>query len=81
MPNVSFRGQRELSTGLQLQQIVISHCQVRNEFRWRPGQEASLWPQCSNMRSFGSKCTVMKRALVTVLGYFGLPAVIRRPTL
>jgi len=31
MPNLSFRGQRELSTGLQLQQedqnhIAISHC-------------------------------------------------------
>jgi len=32
--------------------------QGRNEVRWRPGQEASLALPCSNLRSFGSKCTV-----------------------
>ena len=55
--------------------------QGRNEVRWRPGQEASLAPPCSNLRSFGSKCTVLKKVLVTLLGLFGTlrpPAVIRR---
>ena len=28
--------------------------QRRKEVRWRPGQEASLAPPCSNLRSFGS---------------------------
>jgi len=32
--------------------------QERNEFRWRPGQEASLAPPCSNLSSFGSKSAV-----------------------
>jgi len=30
MPNLSFRGQRELSTGLQLQQKVQNHTAVSN---------------------------------------------------
>jgi len=29
--------------------------QGRNEVRWYPGQETSLAPACSNLRSFGSK--------------------------
>ena len=32
-----------------------------NEVSWRPGQEASLAPQCSNLRCFGSKCTALKK--------------------
>jgi len=47
--------------------------------RWRPGQETSLAPPCSNLRSFGSKCTVMKKGLVILLGHHGTPAVIWRP--
>jgi len=47
--------------------------QGRNEARWRPGQEASLAPPCSNLRFFGSKCTVLKKVLVTILGRFGDP--------
>jgi len=47
--------------------------QGRNEFRWRPGQEASLAPPCSNLRSFGSKCTVLKKVLMSLLVLFGLP--------
>jgi len=53
--------------------------QGRNEVRWSPGQEASLAPQRSNLKSFGSNCTVLKKVLVTLLGLFGAPAVIRRP--
>ena len=37
----------------------------RSEVRWRPEQEASLVPPCSNLRSFESKCTVLKKVLVT----------------
>ena len=43
----------------------------RNEIRWRPGKETSLAPPCSNLRSFGSKCTALKKVLVTSLGLFG----------
>jgi len=53
--------------------------QGRNEVRWRPGQEASLLPPFSNLRSLGSKCIVLKKILVKLLGLFGAPIVIRRP--
>jgi len=39
---------------------VLKYCWGRNEVRWRPGQEASLAPPCSHLRSFGSKCTALK---------------------
>jgi len=59
---------------------------AHNEVRWRPGQETSLAPPCSNLRSFESKSTVLKKVLVTLLGLFSAPcshsvppAVIRRP--
>jgi len=45
----------------------------RYEVRWRPGQEASLAPPCSNLRTFGSKCTVLKQVITTLLGLFGAP--------
>jgi len=41
------------------------------DVRWHPGQEASLAPPCSNLRSFGSKSTVLKKTLATLLGLFG----------
>jgi len=53
--------------------------QGRNDVRWLPGQEAWLAPPCSNLRSFGSKCSVLKKVFVALLGLFGTPAVIRRP--
>jgi len=55
--------------------------QRRNEARRRPGQEATLAPPCSNVRSFGSKCTALKKAFVILLGFSVPPAVavIRRP--
>jgi len=49
----------------------LAHKQGRNEVRWRPGQEANLAPPCSNLRSFGSKCAVLKKVHVTLLGLFG----------
>jgi len=45
--------------------------QERNEVRWRPGQEAGLAPPSSNLRSFGSKCTVLKKVFVTLSGLYG----------
>jgi len=45
--------------------------QGRNEVRWRPWQEASLEPPFTSLRSIGSKCTVFKKLLVTLLGLFG----------
>jgi len=54
--------------------ITHVHCaQRRNEVRWCPGQEESLAPPCWNLRSFGSKCAVLKKVLVTLLGFFGAP--------
>ena len=54
--------------------ITHVHCaQGRNEVRWRPGQEGSLAPPCSNLRSFGSKCAALKKVLATLLGFFGAP--------
>jgi len=46
---------------------------MRTEVKWRPGQEASLAPPCLNLRSFGSKCAVLKKVPVTFLGLFGAP--------
>jgi len=53
--------------------------QGRNEARWRPWQEASLALPCSNLKSLGTKCTVMKKVLVTLLLIIGALAVIWRP--
>jgi len=50
---------------------VNEYIQGRNEVRWRLGQEASLAPPCSNLRSFGSKFSVLKKVPVTLLGLFG----------
>jgi len=49
----------------------------RNEVRWRLGQETSFAPPCSNLRSFGRKCTVLKKCLWHCCDFFA-PAVIRR---
>jgi len=48
--------------------------QGRASVRWRLGQETSLASTCSNLRSSGSKCTVLKKALATLLGLFGTRA-------
>jgi len=69
---------------------VIEKCctlvQGRNEVRWRPGKEANLGSPWSALTSFGSKCTVLKNVLATLLGRFGAPrthsappTAIRRP--
>jgi len=47
--------------------------QWRNEVRWRPGQEESLAPPCSNLWAFGSKYIALKKILVTLLRFFGVP--------
>jgi len=38
-----------------------------------PGAKTSLAPPCSNLRSFGSKYTVLNKVLETWLGRFGAP--------
>ena len=45
--------------------------QGRNKVRWRQEKEASVALPCSSLRSFGSKCTVLKKVLVKLLGLFG----------
>jgi len=40
--------------------------QGRHEVKWRQGQEAVV-PLCSNLRSFGRKCTVLKKVFATLL--------------
>jgi len=45
--------------------------QGRNEVKWRSGQETSLAPPLSNLRSFGSKLSVLKNVLVTLLRLSG----------
>ena len=35
-----------------------------------PGPRSKLGAPCSNLRYFGSKCTVLKKVLVTLLGLF-----------
>ena len=62
---------RNLKTAVT-QWRVDYHRQGRNKVRWSPGQE--VWhPSCSNLRSFGSNCTVLKKVLVTLLGLFFTP--------
>jgi len=62
---------------LCFQKVTVKICdggnQGRNEVRWRPGQDASLAPPYSNLRSFGSECTVLKNVRVTLLGFVGNP--------
>jgi len=53
--------------------------QGRTEVSWLSGQEISLTSQCSSLRSFRSKFTVLKKVLVTLLGLFDAFPVIRRP--
>ena len=53
--------------------------QGRNELRWTLGQEASLTPPCSNLSYFGTKSTVLKKVLVTLLELFGALTVILLP--
>jgi len=69
----------DLKVILQCQNLIPK--QRRNGIRWRPGQESSLAPPCSNLRSFGSKCTVLKK--VANLWHFwdfpAPPTVIRIP--
>ena len=65
--------------------LRFSQHQGRNEVRWGPGQEASLAPPFSILKNLGSKCTVLKKVLVTLLRlfgaplWFGAPIVVRRP--
>ena len=63
----------------------VVHSHGRNEVRLRPGQETSLAPPCSNLRSFASKCAVEESTCDIVVTFrhppqsFSAPIVIRRP--
>ena len=60
--------------------IVHGATPVRTEVRWRPGQETTLAPLCSNLRPFRSKCTVLKKNLASdIVGTFRRRRMIRRP--
>jgi len=48
----------------------------RTAVGWSPGQETSLATPCSNLRSFRSKCTVLKEELATLLGLFGARGIV-----
>jgi len=50
---------------------VVFDAQGSTEVKWRPGKETSLAHPCSNLRSFGRKCIVLKKVLATMLGLFG----------
>ena len=52
--------------------------QRRTKVRWRPGQGTSLATACSNLRSFGSICTVLKTSSGDIIGTFRPSPVIRR---
>ena len=58
--------------------LAMHQTQGRNEVRWRPGQETSLVPPCSNTRTFGSKIAVEKSTWDMVVTFRRSP-VIRRP--
>jgi len=47
--------------------------QGRTEVRWRQGQETGLALPCSNLRSLGSKCIVLKEVLTVLLGLLSAP--------
>jgi len=51
----------------------ICSAKGRNENRWRPAQEPNLVPPYLNLRSYGSKFTVLKEVSVTLLEIFGVP--------
>ena len=48
--------------------------QEHTEVRWRSGQKRNLAPPCSNLRSFGNKCSVLKEKRGTLLGLFSDPS-------
>jgi len=50
-----------LATNTALTTIVAAWPEGRTDVRWHSGQETSLAPPCSNPRSFGGKCTALKK--------------------
>ena len=53
--------------------------QGRTDVRWRPGQEKSLAPLCSNLGSFGSNLQRTEQSTCDIVGTFRRLLVIRRP--
>ena len=58
---------------MEFLQRVQGGTQGRIEVRCRLGQETSLAPPCSKLRSFGSKCAALTKKLTPLLGFFGAP--------
>ena len=59
--------------------LWLWHTQGRNEIRWRPGQEASLVPPCSNLRSWEENALYWIKYLWHCWDFPAPPTVIRRP--
>jgi len=57
----------------RLHRGVGTDTQGHIEARWRLGQATNLATLCLKVRSFESKCTVLKSALATLLGLFSAP--------
>ena len=74
-----WRGLMILVVSTVVNERWLSYGQGHNEVRWSQGQETSLAPPCSNLRSFGNKFTVLKNVHVTILELFGAPAMIQGP--
>ena len=51
--------------------LLPAATQGRTEVRWPLGQEKCLASPCWNLRSFRSKCTVLKKVLATLFRLFG----------
>jgi len=57
-------------------QSIHGATQGHTEVRWSLQQETRLAPPCSNLRPFGSKCTVLKTKLVSLLGLFSAQVIV-----
>jgi len=67
-----------LEANTQLKQVFRNH-QGHNEVRWRPGQEASLAPPCSSLRSLQANVRRWRKYLWHCWDFSAPPAAIRRP--
>jgi len=58
--------------------VLISRLQGRMRLDGARGKISNSAPPFSNLRPSGSKCTILKNVRVTLLRFFGAPAIIRR---
>jgi len=57
-------------------QEIVTKYQGRTKVKWRPGQETSLAPPCSNLKSFERKCAVLRKVLETLMRLFGAGGIV-----